>query len=162
MQPAPETLALPGIYVDADACPVKEEVYRVAGRYGVRVFVVSNSLIAIPISPLIERVVVESGPDVADGWIADRVGPRDVVITSDVPLAARCVKAGAAVLAPTGRLFDESAIGMALATRNLMDGLRSAGQITSGPRPFAAKDRSAFLSALDLAVNRARRKIVSR
>ncbi len=162
MQPAPEIPGAPGIYVDADACPVKDEVYRVAGRYGVQVYVVSNSLIAIPISPLIERVVVESGPDVADGWIADRVGPRDVVITSDVPLAARCVKAGAAVLAPTGRLFDESAIGMALATRNLMDGLRSAGQITSGPRPFAAKDRSAFLSALDLAVNRARRKIVSR
>jgi uncharacterized protein YaiI (UPF0178 family) len=161
MQPAPDPLS-PGIYVDADACPVKDEVYRVAARYGVRVFVVSNSLIAIPVSPLIERVVVESGPDVADGWIADRVGPRDVVITSDVPLAARCVKAGAAVLAPTGRLFDESAIGMALATRNLMDGLRAAGQVTSGPRPFAAKDRSAFLSALDLAVNRARRKIVNR
>lgn len=145
------------VYVDADACPVKDEIYRVAGRYGVRVLVVSNSLMAVPVSPLIERVVVESGPDVADGWIAERAGPRDVVVTADVPLAARCVKAGAAVLAPTGRLFDENAIGMALATRNLMDGLRSAGQVTSGPRPFSGKDRSAFLAALDLAINRAQR-----
>ena len=145
------------IYVDADACPVKDEIYRVATRYGVRVLVVSNSLIAVPVSPLVERVVVEAGPDVADGWIAERAGPRDVVITADVPLAARCVKAGAAVLAPTGRLFDETAIGMALATRNLMDDLRSAGQVTGGPRPFSGKDRSAFLAALDLAVNRARR-----
>jgi uncharacterized protein len=145
------------IYVDADACPVKDEIYRVAGRYNVRVLVVSNSLIAVPASPLIERVVVPSGPDVADGWIAERAGPRDVVVTADVPLAARCVAAGAAVLAPTGRLFDESAIGMALATRNLMDDLRSAGQMTGGPRPFSGKDRSAFLQALDLAINRARR-----
>jgi uncharacterized protein YaiI (UPF0178 family) len=145
------------IYVDADACPVKDEIYRVSGRYGVPVLVVSNSLIAVPDSPLVERVVVPSGPDVADGWIAERAGPGDVVVTADVPLAARCVKAGAAVLAPTGRLFDESAIGMALATRNLMDGLRSAGEVTGGPRPFSGKDRSAFLQALDLAVNRARR-----
>ena len=145
------------IFVDADACPVKDEVYRVAMRYGVRVFVVSNSMINLPVLPLVERVVVESGPDVADDWIAERAGARDVVVTSDVPLAARCVKAGAAVLAPTGKLFDETAIGMALATRNLMDDLRSAGQVTGGPRPFSAKDRSAFLSALDVAVTRARR-----
>ena len=145
------------IYVDADACPVKDEIYRVAGRYQVRVVVVSNSLIAIPAAPLIERVVVQSGPDVADGWIAERAGVGDIVVTADVPLAARCVKGGAIVLAPTGRLFDQDAIGMALATRNLMDGLRSAGQVTTGPRPFSGKDRSAFLSALDLAVNRARR-----
>ena len=145
------------IYVDADACPVKDEVYRVAQRYGVLVRVVSNSPIAVPPAPLVERVVVPSGPDVADDWIAERAGPRDVVITSDVPLAARCVKAGASVLAPTGRLFDESAIGLALATRNLMDDLRSSGQITGGPHPFGGRDRSAFLAALDLAVNRARR-----
>ncbi len=145
------------IFVDADACPVKDEVYRVAARYGVRVFVVSNSMINIPVSPLIERVVVESGPDVADGWIAERAGARDVVVTSDVPLAARCVKAGAAVLAPNGKLFDETTIGLALATRNLMDDLRSAGQVTGGPRPFSVRDRSSFLSALDVAVTRARR-----
>ncbi len=148
---------MPSIYVDADACPVKDEIYRVAGRYQVRVLVVSNSLIAIPDSPLIERVVVESGPDVADTWIAERAGPRDVVVTADIPLAARCVSAGAAALAPNGRVFDESAIGMALATRNLMDGLRSSGQITRGPRPFTGKDRSMFLSSLDLAVSRALR-----
>ncbi|WP_428394852.1 YaiI/YqxD family protein [Lichenicoccus sp.] len=145
------------IYVDADACPVKDEIYRVATRYQVRVVVVSNSLIAIPAAPLIERMVVGSGPDVADGWIAERAGAGDIVVTADVPLAARCVKGGAIALAPTGRLFDQDAIGMALATRNLMDGLRSAGQVTSGPRPFSGKDRSIFLSALDLAVNRARR-----
>ena len=145
------------IYVDADACPVKDEIYRVAARYAVRVLVVSNSLIAVPTAALVERVVVQSGPDVADDWIAQRAGPCDVVVTADVPLAARCVAAGAAVLAPTGRMFDEAAIGLALATRNLMDDLRSAGQVTGGPRPFTGKDRSAFLVALDLAVNRARR-----
>ena len=145
------------VYVDADACPVKDEVYRVAGRYGVRVLVVSNSPVATPASPLIERVVVRSGPDVADDWIAERAGAGDVVVTADIPLAARCVKAGAAALAPTGRLFDDGAIGMALATRNLMDDLRSSGQITGGPRPFGKRDRSAFLAALDLAINRARR-----
>lgn len=145
------------IYVDADACPVKAEVYRVAGRHRVRVVVVSNSLIAIPMDPLVARMVVEAGPDVADDWIAARAGPGCVVVTADVPLAARCVKAGAVALSPTGRAFDEAAIGLTLATRNLMEDLRSAGQITGGPRPFAAKDRSAFLSALDLALTRLRR-----
>ncbi len=154
---ADATAPVTRIYVDADACPVKNEIYRVAERYRVPVLVVSNSLMAVPASPLVERVVVQSGPDVADDWIADRARAGDVVVTADVPLAARCVRAGAAVLAPTGRLFDESAIGMALATRNLMDGLRSAGQLTGGPRPFTARDRSAFLAALDLAINRARR-----
>ena len=153
----PDTESGTTIYVDADACPVKQEIYRVAARTGVRAVVVSNSLIAIPRSPLVERVVVEHGPDVADDWIAERCGPRDVVVTADIPLAARCVAAGAAVLAPNGRLFDTDAIGMALATRDLMDGLRAAGQTTKGPRPFMPRDRSAFLSALDLAVVRARR-----
>jgi uncharacterized protein YaiI (UPF0178 family) len=132
-------------------------VYRVAGRHGVRVVVVSNSLIAIPRGALIERVVVESGPDVADDWIAARAERGDVVVTNDVPLAARCVRNGADALAPNGRAFDDAAIGMALATRNLLDELRGAGQITGGPRPFAAKDRSAFLSALDLALTRLKR-----
>ena len=150
--------ATPVIYVDTDACPVKDEIYRVAGRYRVPVKLVSNSLIRIPLdAPLIERVVVESGPDVADGWIAERAGPGDIVVTADVPLAARCVKSGAAVLSPTGRLFDEGAIGLALATRNLMDDLRSSGQLTGGPASFTGRNRSDFLSALDLAVNRARR-----
>ena len=153
----PDTAKSIIIYIDADACPVKAEVYRVAERHRVRVVVVSNSLIAIPRDPLVERVVVGAGPDVADDWIAERAAPGAVVVTADIPLAARCVKAGAEVLAPTGKRFDDSAIGMALATRNLMDDLRSAGQLTGGPRPFAAKDRSAFLSALDAALNRLKR-----
>ena len=145
------------LFVDADACPVKAEIYRVAERYRLGVFVVSNSLIAIPASPLIERVVVEAGPDVADGWIAERAVRGDIVVTSDVPLASRCVKTGAEVLGPTGRRFDTDSIGMTLATRNLMEDLRSAGQITGGPKPFAQKDRSAFLNALDTAVVRLRK-----
>ena len=145
------------IYIDADACPVKPEIHRVASRHRVRVVVVSNSLIAIPLDPLVSRMVVEAGPDVAGDWIAARAAPGGVVVTADVPLAARCVKAGAVALSPTGRAFDETSIGMTLATRNLMDELRSAGQITGGPKPFAAKDRSAFLSALDLALTRLKR-----
>ncbi len=145
------------VFVDADACPVKAETYRVAERYRLAVFVVSNSLIAIPRSGLVERVVVEAGPDVADRWIAERAQAGDVVVTSDVPLAAQCVKAGAEVLGPTGRRFDTDSIGMTLATRNLMEELRSAGEVTGGPRPFGPRDRSAFLNALDAAVARLRR-----
>jgi hypothetical protein len=144
----------PVIYVDADACPVKDEVYRVAARHGVKTYVVSNSFMRIPRDPLIEPVVVPSGLDVADDWIAERANARSVVITADVPLAARAVKAGATVLAPNGRAFTENAIGMALATRNLMEDLRSAGAMTKGPPPFSAKDRSAFLSALHTALER--------
>jgi uncharacterized protein YaiI (UPF0178 family) len=142
------------IYVDADACPVKAEIYRVAERHGIRVFVVSNSFLAVPRDPLIERVVVGSGFDAADDWIAERAGPGSIVLTADVPLAARCVKAGATVLAFTGKPFSEASIGMALATRDLMQSLREAGTITGGPKPFSRADRSAFLSALDQAVNR--------
>ena len=150
------------IHVDADACPVKQEVYRVAERHlgrGVelRVFVVTNSPIAVPRHPAIERVVVGAGPDAADDWIAARADAGAIVVTADVPLAARCVKAGAQVIAPTGRGFTEDSIGMALATRNLMDSLRSAGELTGGPKPFSARDRSAFLSALDQAIVRGKR-----
>jgi uncharacterized protein YaiI (UPF0178 family) len=145
------------IYVDADACPVKEEVYRVAHRHGVKVFVVSNAFMLVPRDPLIERVIVGQGFDAADDWIAERAGPGDVVVTSDIPLAHRAVKAGAAVLAPNGRAFDEASIGMALATRDLMQDLRAAGEVTGGPKPFSARDRSAFLSALDQALSRIRR-----
>ncbi len=147
------------IFVDADACPVKAEIYRVAERVGAHVFVVSNSVMAIPPAPWIERVIVNAGPDVADDWIAERAVHGDIVVTADVPLAARTVKTGAIVIAPTGRAFTEDSIGMTLATRNLMDDLRSAGQITGGPKPFTARDRSAFLSALDLAVTKARRAV---
>ena len=142
------------IYVDADACPVKAEVYRVAGRHGLKVHVVANSFMAAPRDPLIERVVVGSGPDAADDWIAERAGRGDIVVTSDVPLASRCVKAGADVIAPNGRAFTEASIGLALATRDLMEHLRTTGEATGGPRPFSPRDRSSFLSALNQAIVR--------
>ena len=145
------------IYIDADACPVKDETYKVAGRFGLKVYVVANAYINVPRVEMIERVVVAEGPDAADDWIAERAGPGDIVITADVPLASRCVKAGAVALSPSGKAFDETSIGMALATRNLMDDLRSAGEITGGPKPFSPRDRSSFLSALDLAVVRLKR-----
>jgi uncharacterized protein YaiI (UPF0178 family) len=145
------------IYVDADACPVKAEVYRVAERHRLKVYVVANSFIAVPRQPFIERVVVGGGFDAADDWIAERVSRGDIVVTADVPLASRCVKAGAAAIAPNGRAFTEASVGMALATRNLMQDLREAGAVTGGPKPFSARDRSAFLSALDLAVVRLKR-----
>jgi uncharacterized protein YaiI (UPF0178 family) len=145
------------IFVDADACPVKEEVYRVARRYGLQTYVVANAFIMVPREPLIERVVVEAGPDVADDWIAERAAPGDVVITSDIPLASRSLKAGAAVLGPKGVPFTEASIGMALAGREIAEHLRSFGEVTGGPKPFSAGDRSKFLQALDEAVNRARR-----
>jgi len=145
------------IYVDADACPVKQEVYRVAERHGLKVYVVSNSPIAVPRDPLIERVVVAAGMDAADDWIAERAARGAIVVTQDIPLAARAVKAGAVAIAPNGKPFDESSIGMALATRNLMDSLRSAGEITGGPRPFAPKDRSAFLQSLEREIIRLKR-----
>ena len=146
------------IYVDADACPVKTEVYRVAERHGVRVCVVSNSYMAVPREPLIERVVVGGGPNAADDWIAERASGGSIVITADVPLAHRSIQAGAEAIAPNGRRFTEESIGMALATRNLMEDLRSAGQITGGPKPFQPRDRSNFLSTLDLAIVRLKRE----
>jgi uncharacterized protein len=148
------------IFIDADACPVKDEVYRVAERHlarglAVTVAVVSNSGVAAPRADFIERVVVPAGPDAADDWIAERATATSIVVTQDIPLAARAIKAGAAAIAPNGRAFTEESIGLALAQRNLMDSLRSDGQVTGGPKPFARADRSAFLSALDQAVRRA-------
>ncbi|GJD97162.1 YaiI/YqxD family protein [Methylobacterium iners] len=145
------------IYVDADACPVKDETYRVAARHGLHVYVVANSFMNLPREPWIERVVVSDGFDAADDWIAERAARGAVVITADVPLASRCVKAGAEVLAPTGKPFSESGIGLALATRNLMQDLREAGAITGGPKPFSARDRSAYLGALDRTIMRLKR-----
>ncbi|HEU5272639.1 MAG TPA: YaiI/YqxD family protein [Xanthobacteraceae bacterium] len=142
------------IFVDADACPVKDEVYRVAARHGLPVSVVANGFIRVPQDPLIERVAAGAAPDAADDWIAARAGATDIVITADVPLASRCVKAGAQVIAPTGKPFTEDSIGMAVAVRNLMHDLRSAGEVTGGPRPFSPRDRSTFLSALDQAIRR--------
>ena len=153
----PATASAIRIFIDADACPVKNEVYRVAERYGLKVFVVANSYMNVPRSPLIERVIVSEGPDVADGWIVERVTASDIVITADVPLAGHSVRKGASVLSPTGKLFDNDSIGMALATRDLMTELRSAGAVTRGPPPLTRQDVSRFLSALDLAVVRLRR-----
>jgi uncharacterized protein len=145
------------IYVDADACPVKHEIYRVAARHGLKTVIVSNSPIAVPRDPLIERVVVAAGMDKADDWIAERVTRGDVLVTADIPLASRGVKAGASVIAPNGKAFTEDSIGGALATRNLLDSLRSAGEITGGPKSFSPRDRSAFLGALDQAIVRLKR-----
>jgi uncharacterized protein YaiI (UPF0178 family) len=154
----PEKAAI-RIFVDADACPVKPEVYRVAERYGLKVYVVANAFMAVPRSELIERVVVSEGPDIADDWIVERAGASDIVITADIPLAARSFRNGAIVLGPTGKPFDDDSIGMAVATRNLMTDLRSAGDTTRGPKPLSRQDLSRFLSALDLAVVRLKRKL---
>jgi len=142
------------IYVDADACPVKDEIYKVAERHRLPVSVVAGNFIRVPQHPLIERIAAGSGMDAADDWIAERAGPGDIVVTSDIPLASRCVKAGAEVLAPNGKPFSEQSIGMTLAVRNLMTDLRSTGEVTGGPRSFAPRDRSAFLSALDTTIRR--------
>ena len=150
-------MAAPTLYIDADACPVKEETYKVARRYGLPVKVVANAFLLVPKEPLIERVVVEEGPDVADDWIAEHAGVGDIVVTADIPLAARCLKSGALVIGPTGRAFTPDSIGSALAARGLGEHLRSIGEVTRGPAPFQASDRSRFLSALDEAVHRARR-----
>jgi uncharacterized protein YaiI (UPF0178 family) len=147
----------PRLFVDADACPVKEEVYRVAERCGLHVFVVSNGWIQTRRAPFIEQVVVDAGPDVADDWIAERAGPGDVVVTSDIPLADRCLKAGAQALRPNGSVFTPDSIGSALAGRLVGEHLRGMGVATAGPPPFSARDRSSFLQALDAAVTRARR-----
>ena len=147
----------PRILVDADACPVKEEVFRVAQRLGVPVVVVSNSRMRVPLATGVELVVVQSGQlDDVDDWIAERAAPADVVVTADIRLAARCLAAGAQALGPDGRPFTEDAIGDALATRELMAGLREAGAVSGGPRPFAREDRSRFLHALDAAIRIAR------
>lgn len=143
------------IYVDADACPVKEEVYRVAGRYGLHVFVVSNSWIRAPLDPRIALIVVDAGPDVADDWIAERAGVGDVVITADIPLAERVLKAGAQALHHAGKPYTADSIGSSLASRAIGEHLRSMGEVTRGPRPFGPADRSRFLRALDAAVVKA-------
>lgn len=145
------------IYIDADACPVKAEIYRVAERYGLKVFVVTNSYINVPRDPLIERVVVSDGFDAADDWIVERAGPGDIVVTADIPLADRSLKKGAAAIGSTGIAFTPSSIGMAMANRELMSNLRAMGEITGGPKPMGPRDRSRFLSTLDETVQKLRR-----
>ncbi len=146
------------ILVDADACPVKDEIYKVAWRHEVPVTIVSNSPIRVPDHPLIERVTVGGGFDEADDWIAERAGAGTIVITADILLADRCLKAGApAVIAPNGRPFTPNSIGSAIATRAIMADLRSGIGQTGGQAPFAKADRSRFLSALDQALVRLKR-----
>ena len=157
-QPMTPILNTSRIYVDADACPVKDEIYRVAARHSLPVSVVAGQFIRVPQDPLIERIAAGSGMDAADDWIAERATRGDIVVTSDIPLASRCVKAGAEVIAPNGKPFTEQSIGMTLAVRNLMTDLRSSGEVTGGPRSFAPRDRSAFLSALDQTIRRLQRQ----
>ena len=145
------------LYIDADACPVKAEIYRVAERYGLKAYVVSNSYINVPRDPRIERVVVSDGFDAADDWIAERVGPEDIVVTADIPLADRSLKKGAAAIGSTGVAFTTSSIGMAMASRELMSNLRAMGETTGGPKPMGQRDRSRFLSTLDETIQKLRR-----
>jgi hypothetical protein len=147
---------MPTIYIDADACPVKEEAYRVARRYSVKVVVVANAPLRVPAEALVE-LVVRPGFGAADDWIAEQAAPGDIAITADVPLAARCVAKGAMVVDPKGRVFTADNVGEALAVRDLMQELRDAGAATGGPSPMTAKDRSRFLSRLDETVNAVRR-----
>ena len=144
------------IYVDADACPVKEEVYRVARRYGLRVAVVANAPLRVPATPLVE-LVVRPGFGAADDWIAQEAGQGDIVVTADIPLAARCLEKEARVLDPKGRRFTENDIGSALALRDLREELRQSGALTGGPSPMTPKDRSRFLSKLDEVANAVKR-----
>jgi uncharacterized protein YaiI (UPF0178 family) len=147
----------PRILVDADACPVKEEIYKVAYRRGIAVSVVSNSYLQVPKHDLIERIVVSDGFDAADDWIAGEARATDVVVTADILLAERCLRAGAAVISPTGKAFTGASIGCAVATRAIMADLRAGGDIVGAPAPFAKADRSRFLQALDEALVRAER-----
>jgi uncharacterized protein len=144
------------IYVDGDACPVKDEVYRVARRYAMRVVVVANAPMRVPNNAGVE-LVVRIGFGAADDWITEQTGPRDIVITADIPLAGRCLAKESRVLDPKGHPFSERDIGSALAMRELMDDLRKGGAVTGGPAPMAPRDRSRFLSKLDELVNAVRR-----
>ena len=145
------------IYVDADACPVKQEVCKVALRYQLRVYFVSNSWMRLPGQDGVELVVVDNLPDAADDFIVAHVAGDDIVVTADIPLASRCVKANARVVSPSGMLFTDANTGEALATRNLMSELREAGGITGGAPPFTKQDRSRFLQSLDRIIQRIKR-----
>lgn len=146
------------ILVDADACPVKDEIYRVAERYQIKVLIVANSYMRIPREPLIELVVVSADFDAADDYIAELAARNSVVITADILLADRCIKAGATVIGNNGKLFTDDSIGAAIATRAIMADLRAGGDAIGGPAPFSKVDRSRFLSALDLALVRMKRE----
>ncbi len=146
------------IYIDADACPVKNEIYRVADRYELKVTLVANSRMRVPQSSRIKLEVVGDGFDEADDWIVDHVQEGDVVITADIPLAGRCISGGAEVLGPSGKRFTDDNIGQTLATRDLLTELRGAGEITGGPAPLTQRDRSEFLQKLDVVIQSIRRR----
>ena len=146
------------IFVDADACPVKTEVYRVANRYCLDVTLVANSWMRVPNERWIVLEVVDDGFDAADDWIVEHVQPHDIVVTADIPLASRCLKEGARVIGATGKLFTENNIGQAVATRDLLSELREAGEITGGPPPLKKRDRSRFLQQLDEVIQSIRRE----
>jgi uncharacterized protein YaiI (UPF0178 family) len=146
------------IFVDADACPVKQEIYRVAARYGLDVILVANAWMRVPDDSRIKLELVDGGFDAADDWIASRIGSDDLLVTADIPLAGRSFRTGATVLSPTVRAFTSDNIGDILATRDLMSGLRSGGAVTGGPPPLQKRDRSRFLQSLDTAIQSIRRK----
>ena len=148
----------PTIYVDADACPVKDEVERVATRHQLPVIMVSDGGIRPRQNPLISLQIVPPGPDAADNWIADTIQAADICVTNDIPLAARCLEVNALAIKPNGERFTKNAIGMALANRELMQNLRETGEITGGPRPFSKADRSEFLNGLEVCVQAAKRQ----
>ena len=152
-----ETVSLLQIFVDADACPVKQEIYRVAKRCGLPVTLVANSWMRIPPDPSITLQIVSATQDSADDWIAGHAGPRDIVVTADIPLANRCLKEGARVISTTGKPFTEDNIGPSVAMRELLSDLREAGTITGGPPPLTQRDRSFFLQKLDDAIQAVRR-----
>ena len=148
------------IYIDADACPVKQETYQVAERYGLQVTLVANSWMRVPDKNWLKLLVVNNLPDAADDWIVENASENDIVISGDILLASRCLKKGALVLGTTGREFTDADIGAAVATRELLADLRAAGSITGGPALFQKKDRSRFLQSLDQMIQRIRRKTV--
>ncbi len=153
-----EDIRLLNVFVDADACPVKQEVYRVASRYHLDITLVANSWMRVPNERWITLKIVEDGFDAADDWIVEHLQPYDIVVTADIPLASRCLKKGALVIGPTGKPFTENNIGQALATRDLLSDLRGAGEITGGPPPLKHSDRSRFLEQLDEVIQSIRRE----
>lgn len=147
------------IYIDADACPVKDETLRVAERHGLKTYMVSDGGLRPNRDPMVVDIVVNQGPDAADDWIAEHIQKADICVTNDIPLAARCLEKGGFALKPNGELFTQDSIGMALATRDLMQTLRETNQVSGGPRPFAKADRSQFLNRLETTVQAAKRNV---
>ena len=146
------------IYIDADACPVKDETIRVATRHNLKTYMVNDGGVRPSQNPLVELVIVTQGADAADDWIAEHIKKSDICVTNDIPLAARCLEVGAFAIKPNGERFSEDSIGMALTNRELMQGLRESGEITGGPRPFSKSDRSQFLDRMETVVQTAIRK----